>query len=269
MSLRTLILTVQNGPEAGRTLTVAEGAPRRIGASVAADDALSGDPSMAPVHVAVRWEDGAPRVRALQSAHGTWLNGHGISDAPLAEGDDLCIGGTHLRASIVLPYVAPARATPTTPKERCLDTLRHAPGRLYAVLDAARDDRVRELMRCNSYKRSCLYDGWGETVFGEAAPWLVQLWKTGLFVDQLLDEGLGKAWGVFLTSRAPFAEVRRQCRRLLQVNVEGQGKMLFRWYDPGVLASVYPHMPRAQLHGTVIDAWYVENRDGTELITLR
>ena len=59
--------------------------------------------------------------------------------------------------------------------------------RLFAVLDAAREDRVRELMRSNSYKRSCLYDGWGEAVFGEAAPWLVQVWKTGRFVEQLIE----------------------------------------------------------------------------------
>ncbi len=268
MSVRALVLTVLNGPDAGRSFTITEGAPRRIGGSFAADDAITGDAAIAPVHVAVRWEDGVPRVRALQSAFGTWLNGQAASDEPLRDGDDLCLGTTHLRAKIIAPIVI-ERRRPTTPKEAALDVLRTTPGRLFAVLDAARDERVRELMRLNSYRKSCLYDGWGEDVFGEAAPWLVQLWKTGRFVEQLVDEGLGKAWGVFLTSRAPYQEVRRQCRRLLQVNVEGQGKMLFRWYDPGVLASVYPHMERSQLHGAVVDAWIVENREGDELVTLR
>ncbi|MFO0645571.1 MAG: DUF4123 domain-containing protein [Polyangiales bacterium] len=267
MSARTLVLTVLNGPDTGRRFAIAEGAPRRIGSSIAADDAISGDPNIAPVHVAVRWEDGIPRVRALQSVFGTWLNGQGASDAPLADGDVLCIGGTHLRAQLIAP-VAPVLRRNMTPKESALDTLRSAKGRLFVVLDAAREDRVRELLRLNSYHRSCLYDGWGEEVFGEAAPWLVQLWKTGRFVEQLIDEGLGRAWGVFLTSRAPFKEVRRQCRRLLQVNVEGQGKMLFRWYDPGVLQSVYPHMDRTKLHGSVIDAWIVEDRAGERLVTL-
>ncbi len=267
MSARTLVLTVLNGPETGRTMVIAEGAPRRIGASAAADEALAGDANIAPVHIAVRWEDGVARVRALQSAFGTWLNGSAASDAPLGDGDTLCIGATWLRAHIVAPVAVEARRH-ATPKEAALDVLRAAPGRLFAVLDAAREDRVRELMRSNSYRRSCLYDGWGEAVFGEAAPWLVQLWKTGRFVEQLIDEGMGRAWGVFLTSRAPFNEVRRQCRRLLQVNVEGQGKMLFRWYDPGVLTSVYPHMQRSQLHGTVIESWIAETPKGDALVTL-
>lgn len=267
MSVRTLVLTVLNGPDAGKSFTVPEGAPRRIGSSIASDDSIAGDPHIAPVHVAVRWEDGTPRVRALQSVFGTWLNGQAASDAPLANGDDLCIGATHLRAQVIAP-VAPVIRRERSPKEAALDALRSAPGRLFVVLDAARDDRVRELMRCNSYRRSCLYDGWGEQVFGEAAPWLVQLWKTGRFVEQLIDEGFGKAWGVFLTSRAPFQDVRRQCRRLLQVNVEGQGKMLFRWYDPGVLQSVYPHMERSKLHGAVIDRWMIEDREGKQILTL-
>lgn len=267
MSVRTLVLTVLNGPDAGKSFTVPEGAPRRIGSSIASDESIAGDAHIAPVHIAVRWEDGTPRVRALQSVFGTWLNGQAASDAPLAHGDDLCIGMTHLRAQIIAP-VTPVIRRERSPKEAALDTLRAAPGRLFAVLDAARDDRVRELMRSNSYRRSCLYDGWGEAVFGEAAPWLVQLWKTGRFVEQLIDEGFGKAWGVFLTSRAPFQDVRRQCRRLLQVNVEGQGKMLFRWYDPGVLQSVYPHMERSKLHGAVIDRWLIEDREGKQIITL-
>jgi hypothetical protein len=268
VTIRTLVLTVVNGVEAGKMFVFAEGAPRRVGSSVASDDVIVGDASVAPVHMGIRWEDGVPRVRSLQSTHGTWLNGNGITDAAVHEGDDVCVGQTHLRAHIIAPVVR-VENTSNDPKEIALECLRTAPGRLFVVLDCAREDRVRELMRSNSYKRSCLYDGWGEEVFGEAAPWLVQLWKTGRFVEQLVHEGMGKAWGVFFTSRASFKDVRRQCRRLLQANVEGQGKMLFRWYDPGVMLSVHPHMPRATLHGDVIDSWIVENPDGQKLIVLK
>jgi hypothetical protein len=267
VTLRNLSLTVINGPEAGRVVTVAEGAPCRIGASAAADACLQGDASMSPVHAAVRWADGLPLVRSLQSAFGTWLNGVGLQEAPLRDGDELCLGGTYLR--VRYEHDAPAKVPrPSDPREAALATLRETTGVLYAVLDAARDDRVRELMRLSSYKRTCLYDGWGEAVFGEAAPWLVKLWKTGRLVEQLIHEGMGKAWGVFLTSRAPFVSVRRQCRRLLQMNLEGEGRVLFRWYDPGVMLSVHPHMSRAQLHNDVIDSWIVESREGERLVTL-
>lgn len=268
MTSRVVTLTVQSGPEAGRSFVVPEGPPRRFGSSSGSDEVLAHDAAIAPAHLAVRWEGGVPRARALQSACGTWLNGAAFDDAALRDGDDLCIGVTHLRVRWSERAPTPPPIAPADPRAAALATLRAAPGRLYAVLDAARDDRVRELMRRSSYRIACLYDGWGEDVFGEAAPWLVQLWKTGRLVEQLIEEGMGKGWGLFLTSRAPFVEVRRQCRRLLQVKVEGQGRMLFRWYDPGVMLSVHPHMDRAQLHGAVINAWIVESREGDRLITL-
>jgi hypothetical protein len=51
-------------------------------------------------------------------------------------------------------------------------------------------------------------------------------------------EGWGKRWGIYLTSREKFVEVRRHFRRFLMVEFEEtREQVYFRFYDPWVMGA--------------------------------
>ncbi|MBK6535836.1 MAG: DUF4123 domain-containing protein [Deltaproteobacteria bacterium] len=89
------------------------------------------------------------------------------------------------------------------PKEEALATLRGLPGKLYAVLDAARDPEILTLLRRSGYRYESLWKGWAGEVYGDVAPYLVRLRKDGRLLEQLV-EGLGRGVGVYLLSYSPF-----------------------------------------------------------------
>ena len=55
-------------------------------------------------------------------------------------------------------------------------------------------------------------------------------------LGQLVAEGWGKRWGLYLSSSRPFKEVRRHLRRFLMVELEEPlSRVYFRYYDPYVM----------------------------------
>ncbi len=120
---------------------------------------------------------------------------------------------------------------PDAPKTRALATLRGLPGRLYAVLDAARDPEVLQLLRRSGYRYECLYSGWAANVYGEVAPYLVQLRKDGRLLEQLVERGWGKGWGVFFGARSPFETLAARLRQMTGSWRDG-ASFLVRYYDP-------------------------------------
>lgn len=109
---------------------------------------------------------------------------------------------------------------------------------VYAVLDGARDRRIEGLLRIWGLEHVCLY---GEAIGAElrnAAPFLVRLQRGGETTEQLIERAWGKAWGVFAVAAAGtgMRAVTRHCRRLLRVLDERGEVMLFRYYDPRVMA---------------------------------
>src|SRR5262249_25393364 len=139
------------------------------------------------------------------------------------------------------PPVAGPRVVPTTPapateaprKEPAaeggrplLDVLQEQPEPLYAILDAARDPAIYLLVReCQEEKQS-LFEGPKGERLAVAAPYLVRLPSGSPMLQILIERGWGKSWGVYLTSLAPFAEVRKHLRRFLTVQKEN-GKKLY------------------------------------------
>lgn len=66
-------------------------------------------------HCRLEFDDGVLVVHDLGSRHGTYVNGHRISDAKLLPGDELCIGLSHFiadyDASIASSHLAVAASS--------------------------------------------------------------------------------------------------------------------------------------------------------------
>jgi len=118
---------------------------------------------------------------------------------------------------------------------------------VYAVLDGARDRRIEYLLLLWGLEHECLYGAVGPEL-RNAAPFLVRLERDGAGTLELIRESAGKDWGVFAVAPAGtgMRVVGRHCRRMLRVLDEEGEIMLFRYYDPKVLATFWTTASAAQ-----------------------
>ena len=113
-------------------------------------------------------------------------------------------------------------------------------GEVYAVLDGARDRRVRGFVLDSRAPAWCLYRGQLPAVLEDAAPWLLRLLPGQGYVEELLARGWNRSWGIALASTVGSRELRRHLRRFLTVRSEAGTKLVFRYYDPRVLRVYLP-----------------------------
>jgi hypothetical protein len=116
----------------------------------------------------------------------------------------------------------------------------------YAVLDGARDGRVRKWVFDTRAPRWCLYRGKLTPEMQDAAPWLLRLVPGTPYVEEFFARFWGRAWGILLTSGAPAKTVRRQLRKLLLARTEDRRTLIFRYYDPRVLRVYLPTCTAAE-----------------------
>jgi hypothetical protein len=142
------------------------------------------------------------------------------------------------------PTAAAVRADPKAKQRaiRCLWQLDRMPGArrqayLYAILDAARDERIYPGLRrlAATEEILCLYQGRAATEMATVAPYLVCLGTTDRVFDWIWEEGWGQSWGIFLWSLVSPEPLRAHFRRLTMVQTEEGQRLLFRFYDPRVL----------------------------------
>jgi hypothetical protein len=55
-----------------------------------------GDSTVSRIHAHLSWDDGHWLIRDMASLNGTWVNGWRVSEAPLADGDRVRLGGVEL-----------------------------------------------------------------------------------------------------------------------------------------------------------------------------
>ena len=113
-------------------------------------------------------------------------------------------------------------------------------GEVYAVLDGARDRRVRGFVLDARAPAWCLYRGQLPAVLEDAAPWLLRLLPGQGYVEELFARGWNRSWGIALASTLGSRELRRHLRRFLTVRSEAGTKLVFRYYDPRVLRVYLP-----------------------------
>jgi len=141
----------------------------------------------------------------------------------------------------------------------------------YAVLDAARDPLIHTIVPSSDATWRCLYAGALAPELRAVAPYLVHMPPHAPFARETVALGWGRAWGIWLVSAARFDDLCRHLRRLLRVQDETGRRLLFRFYDPVVLATVLPMCTTAELAEVFgpIDMFLVEASSGLALTELR
>lgn len=139
---------------------------------------------------------------------------------------------------------------------------------LFAILDAARDPMVLPLLMQSEHEYQSLYEGTKGDALAGVAPYLVKLPPDSTLLSQLVDQGWGNSWGIYLTSDQSFNDVRKHFRKFLMVEMPDGEKVYFRFYDPRVLRDYLPTCSPEQtekLYGPV-RSYYVEDKQPEKLI---
>ncbi|MRG96365.1 DUF4123 domain-containing protein [Polyangium spumosum] len=238
-----VIVRIEWGPKRWSKAVIDRGQTLHVGRSERAGLVVPHDDAMSGLHFALSWDGSRCELADLGSARGTILNGERISSGEVTHDDWIRAGATTFSVYFEGRARKLAREddgdlVPATRKEEILSLLRSEPAPLYAVLDAARDERLKALLSCSPEDVTSLYDGAEGEELAEVAPYLVALPKDTWLLERLVREGWGRGLGIYLTSRRPFVEVRRQLRRLLLVSVKETSELLyFRFYEPRALAA--------------------------------
>ena len=138
----------------------------------------------------------------------------------------------------------------------------------YAILDAARDDKIYPAIVNADVESLCLYLGDKAVELSAVAPYLLSLTREDPFTQWLMNTGWGKSWGIFLQSSAPFKELHRHFRKFLMVYDEEGTPLYFRYYDPRVLRVYLPTCNESELQilfDPVIH-YYAEGKEINQLI---
>jgi uncharacterized protein DUF4123 len=114
------------------------------------------------------------------------------------------------------------------------------PSRTFAVLDAARDERIYPALITADCEWACLYRGDAAARMAEVAPYLVELHPLANFTAWLIETAWGNSWGVFLNTPLPLERVQAHLRRFLMARMPDDKVVYFRFYDPRVLRVYLP-----------------------------
>ncbi len=139
---------------------------------------------------------------------------------------------------------------------------------VYAVLDGARDARIASRVDGYLDQKACLYEGTLPRELTNAAPHLLRLFRDDSFCRQLLRDGWGQSWGVFVVAPTSLVSLRRHFRTFMIVRGPKGNRFVFRWYDPRVLRAYLPTCNADELRTVFgpIEAFVVEGvENGTAL----
>lgn len=145
----------------------------------------------------------------------------------------------------------------------------HAPLHVYGVIDLARAPGLYEhVARLAPQGSRCLYEGRLDPRVVRVCPHVVELAEHDPLSDLWRHEGWGRSWGLLMQSRASLQAVRRRLRHFTQAKLpDGQGPVLFRFWDPRVFRVYFPLVEPEQLGEWFrdIDAYIVEDEAGAGL----
>jgi hypothetical protein len=258
-----------------RTVVFQAGQTRRFGRDERAEVRIA-DPALRGVHFELYFDGLRFHAKRLAPDGSLAIDGQAAPFGEIHNGGYVVAGATTLRLYVERTTRPPERDGEDGPPfgdERpgivaeVVATLGPAreKWRLYGVFDAARDPRVRTLLNEGIDEHASLYEGAEGAVLDEVAPMLVRFAPDSRLLERLVDEGWGRAWGVFARSDMSAKDVRRHFRRYLMVMGEGaRDRMYFRFYDPRVLRDFFSiATPRQRSELTMgLDGLFVETEAG-------
>jgi Domain of unknown function (DUF4123) len=257
-------LRVALGPDAARRVVLSPGDVVRVGRSEDADFSLARDRRLANIHFEIDWDGTLCHVRSRDEGCPTYVAGVSIRKAYAPNGSSLRAGDTFFTVHFEdhTPSKSPRPAHPSS--GAALAALR-AETHLWAVLDAARDDRILQLVKESADEARHLYEGPPGDAMADVAPYLVRFRPDSGLLERLVHEGWGRAWGIYFAWDASTKDVRRHLRRFLQVlDEEERERLYFRFYDPRVLEMFVPTCSVRQLATLFgdIERFHFEGRHG-------
>jgi hypothetical protein len=199
---------------------------------------------------------GSCRIYDRSSETGLYLNGKKIESAGVSDGDILVAGTTCFAVALVETMPEPPAAAPAAPppklaltaeqQTRALAFFAQQKLPLYALLDAARDPDVLDVLAVNEAVYYSLYDGPEGEKLEDVAPYLVEVRSRSPLLETLVRAHWGKSFGIYGLALADFKTLRRHFRRFLMVEDEQGKRMHFRFYDPRVLRPFLPALPPSE-----------------------
>jgi hypothetical protein len=232
--------------ETGGQLVVSPGELRRVGRASPSELVCADDDYLSSVHFAIDCSGSGCQVRDLGSRNGTFVNGVRVQEAEVHDGAQIIAGQTRFRVRIEQAALA-GTSLPSLDSTDLNESQRHVLARLqsqreplYALMDAARDERALNLLHDSGEHYQSLYEGQQGRELDNWAPHLVALPHNSQLLLWLLKEGWGQNWGVYFTCNQAFLEIRKHFRHFLLVQTEGGEQLYFRFYDPRVLRSFLP-----------------------------
>ncbi len=265
------IVQVQWGPRAFKKFVLTPGEQVVFGRGEGADHVVE-DARLSPAHFSIWFSGKRAIVRDLATPNGTYINGDLRPQGTVEHASFIVAGSTTFRLFLE-SFTPPTDELPTPERLARLDALQKelgpADGALYAVMDAARAERVLRQLEESIDDHQNLYEGLEGRVLDDVAPYLVRFAQGSDLVRRLLLGGWGRGWGVFFRSNEHPKEVRRHLRRFLMVLDDAKHeRMYFRFYDPRVMREFYsiatPRQRAELVHG--MERMWVENEDETPLV---
>lgn len=310
-----IALFIATGPNAGQQIPVGTRKIVRVGRTSRADYAFPDDTYLSGVHFEIGCNEGGCAIRDLGSSNGTFVNGARLEQASVAvsDGDEITAGEmtflvqvssgeqplaapAAVVAAADAPVVSPERTarmfTPgfepkvlptalTGEQKRARDILMYQNAPLFAVVDAARDQRLPQLLGMPALRSQPLFAS--DPAGGGAghAPTLVELGQASslseradvhAFLEDLLRSGWGKSWGIFLTSLSSLDDLAAHFSGFLLAHRGDERTLHLRLYDPRVLRAFLPTCEPAEIaaiFGPIVSYLIESDRPDTMLALSR
>ncbi len=236
-------ISVFSGPGTGRKFDLPDGVAVPVGRNDKSRFIIRDDAHLSGAHFSVECHGEKCKIRDLSSTNGTFVNGLQIVEREIGIEEIISAGSCTFR---LLPAIVEEWAGFSASQKTILSLIYGYGQPVFAVLDAAREDRLPAFLQAYSVEHASLYEGDGGDRLKDVAPYLALLPKTSSLLKLLMSEGWGKSWGVFLNANVPFADVRKHLRKFLTVQNEEGSSLYFRFYDPRVLRVFLPTCTREE-----------------------
>jgi hypothetical protein len=123
----------------------------------------------------------------------------------------------------------------------------------FALVDAARDSGVLQLLDKSDVPYACLYKGQAAATYRAYAPYLLQLDRKSQTLERLLLNAWGSGVCYFFGSTHPPEAVHTHLRKFLFVELPDQRRAYFRFYDPRVMRAYLPTCTGQELDNLLRD----------------
>jgi hypothetical protein len=135
---------------------------------------------------------------------------------------------------------------------------------VFALVDAARDERIYPALLKADCEWLCLYRGDAAVTMAEVAPYLVELDPHARFTSWLLEQGWGNSWCVFLHASVARERLQAHFRRLVMAQLPDGKLVYFRFYDPRVLRAYLPTCTEEEAAAffSPVERFIVEDEEG-------